>query len=298
MDSESPDVETRDLVAFVRVAEAGSFRAAATRMFVSQPTLTRSIARLESAVEARLFERGPRGTKLTPEGRRLLRDARAVLGLLSTMSGSDRTDAIRTLRLGTAATAAGSFLARFFAHWIPSHPNIRIQVIEDGAARLAGRLLDGEVDVAIVAAPVRASLDSLPVVRIAVCAHMPTNHPLAESAEPIELSAVADYPILLNQRSFISAQLVWKEFENLGLVPRVVYESAVGQTLGALAEAGLGVAIYSDSVDLRATSLARRPLIYSDGTPITFDLRAAWRPTASSTWIEEFAQALSRFTAA
>ena len=66
------DVHVRDLRYFIAVAEELHFRKAAERLFVSQPVLSRQIARLETMVQARLLERDHRLVRLTPAGEYLL----------------------------------------------------------------------------------------------------------------------------------------------------------------------------------------------------------------------------------
>ena len=73
----------RQLEYFVAVAEAGSVCRAASRVFVSQPPLTRQIRALEEELNAVLFERSVRGVTLTLAGQRLLAHARSVLSLVS-----------------------------------------------------------------------------------------------------------------------------------------------------------------------------------------------------------------------
>lgn len=73
------DVHVRDLRYFIAVAEELHFRKAAERLFVSQPVLSRQIARLETMVQARLLERDHRLVRLTPAGEYLLERARMLL---------------------------------------------------------------------------------------------------------------------------------------------------------------------------------------------------------------------------
>jgi LysR family hca operon transcriptional activator len=72
-------VELRHLRYFVAVAEEGSFLGAASRLRVAQPALSKQIHDLEREVGVKLFERRPRGTRVTPAGEEFLREARYAL---------------------------------------------------------------------------------------------------------------------------------------------------------------------------------------------------------------------------
>src|SRR5258708_25552433 len=72
-------MELRHLRYFVAVAEEGSFLGAASRLRVAQPALSKQIHDLEHEVGVKLFERRPRGTRVTPAGEAFLRHAREAL---------------------------------------------------------------------------------------------------------------------------------------------------------------------------------------------------------------------------
>src|SRR5262245_57798520 len=99
----------RQLQYALAVAESLSFRKAADRCHVSQPTLSTQIAQLEDALGARLFERDRRSVLVTPAGRVLLEAARQVLldadGLLA--AGKRAADPLSgTLRIGVIPTVS------------------------------------------------------------------------------------------------------------------------------------------------------------------------------------------------
>jgi DNA-binding transcriptional LysR family regulator len=75
-------VELRHLRYFVAVADAGTFTHAAERMYISQPTLSQQVRRLEEIIGTPLLQRGREGVRLTQAGAALLEDSRAVLSLL------------------------------------------------------------------------------------------------------------------------------------------------------------------------------------------------------------------------
>src|SRR5690606_29988153 len=107
--SASRDVQLRDLEIFTAVTRTGSFRGAAARLYTSQPAVTRSIARLERGLGVTLFERSSRGVQPTPAGEALTAKARRVINLLAEIRQDPLEQATTTIRLGAAATAAGSF---------------------------------------------------------------------------------------------------------------------------------------------------------------------------------------------
>jgi DNA-binding transcriptional LysR family regulator len=290
-------VELRDLEAFLSVVEHSGFRAAAEALFISQPSLTRRISRLEQELKVTLLERGPWGIRLTGHGEALLVGARRLMATVEEVRASTVGAWGQTIAVGAAATAAGSYLAEFLSDWIPSHPQARLTMIEDGAQRLRRRLADRECDAAILAAPIPSEFDSLPITRVGVHCILPRDHPLAMTDGPMTIEELDGQRVLVNGSMFLSTELMMSAARVAGIEPEVVYECSVGQTLAALAEAGLGVAVVSDSVDLRGFDLPKRPLHDADDHPLQFDLHIAWsRDRSLPPILYRFVEDLSEFT--
>ncbi len=76
----------------------------------------------------------------------------------------------------------------------------------------------------------------------------------------------------------------------------MVYESSSGQTLAALAEAGMGIAVFGSSVDIRGSSLESRAIIDRKGEQLGFDLYIAWPKKGTSRLVSDFGTALSEFS--
>jgi len=287
-------LDIEDVRSFVAVAEYEGFRAAAEALYVAQPALSRRVRRLEHELGTQLFERHKRGVRLTPKGEAFLKGARRILDVVHDVHASVTGRWSEVIRLGCAGTAAGSFLASFLATWIPQHPEVYLMMIEDGAQALRQRLETRECDLAIIAAPIPDTYDHRLVTEVRLQALFPPGHPLGDESGPLSVVALHGERVLLNAPAFLSTALFMSACRVAGVEPKVVYHSNIGQTLAALAEAGLGIAIMGDSVDLRGFHLRRRPVCDHYGNPLLFKLHVAWLrerilPSAAYDLAEELA---------
>lgn len=137
----------RHLELMVALAEAGTMRAAAVRLHLSQPALSKMLGEVEAGFGARLFERSPQGLAVNPLGQAVVYRARVILGELA--RGKDEVDALRTgatgvLRLGTLSVTASVPQAVVMLR--QSMPGARVQIQEGRVRDLIQRLLDGELD--------------------------------------------------------------------------------------------------------------------------------------------------------
>ncbi|MEV8516930.1 LysR family transcriptional regulator [Dactylosporangium sp. NPDC051484] len=267
--------DLRSLSRFVTIAEHKSFRSAAKALFVAQPTLSKQMARLEANLGVQLFDRGRWGLRLTHQGELLLVRARRLLDDVNSLQEIVDSPG-EVLRIGAAANATGSFLAAFLGQWLTHNRDVQIRFVEDGAAGLRERLLNRECDLAILAAPLPTVFDRRFLRDVAVLAALPKDHPLAGTDEPLRVSELAHEPLLLKGEPFIATELFNALCRQHNIEPEVVCESSVGQTLAALAENGLGIAVMADTVDLRQFDLPKRYICSDDGQPLTFTLFAAW----------------------
>ena len=138
-----------DLVRFLAVADAGGISLAAGRLFMTQPALTRVIARLEHQVGARLFERVSNGVRLTAFGVTLVEPARRILREIE--AAEAHVDAARAGRNGTFRVTANpmwceAVLPEAIAEFHDSCPSIEIELVTATRAEGLQRLAVGESD--------------------------------------------------------------------------------------------------------------------------------------------------------
>jgi len=204
MSTEKPRITLRQLEYFVAVAEAQSFRRAAERLGISQPTLTSQIASLESAIGARLFERSRGGTLLGALGRELVRDARRVLEELDGFVEHARTLAGGpggTYRLGVARTVGPYLLPHVLLDIHRQYGAVQFYVREESPHVLEDALLVGEYDLILTTLPIAMrELAHVSLCREPLKLVVPSEHRLATKTT-IADADLAGEPVLAIEES-------------------------------------------------------------------------------------------------
>lgn len=151
---------------FLAVAEEGSMRAAAQRLGVTQPALTKAVQRLEDETGFTLLERGPRGVVLTVYGAALLRHVRNLKACLS--DASLELEALRLGISGRVRVGAGPFwdyalLPRALRAFLTGRPRVQVQVVGGMDESLKAQLRAGALDFVLAAVsdapPLEADLE-------------------------------------------------------------------------------------------------------------------------------------------
>src|SRR5215831_8961268 len=146
----------RQLQYAVAVADARSFRRAAERCRVAQPSLSAQIAQLEAGLGVRLFERDRRRVVPTEAGQEILDRARQLLVDAEDLveAAQRRRDPLtRTLRIGVIPTVAPYLLPAVARALRAAYPRLTVVWVEDKTAALVARLGEGSLDAIIAALP-------------------------------------------------------------------------------------------------------------------------------------------------
>jgi DNA-binding transcriptional LysR family regulator len=160
------EVDLRTLRYFVAVAEERHVGRAATRLFMTQPPLSRAIRQLEDELGVILFERTPKGVALTPAGTVLYEEAGTLLGHADRIRGRVTARAgTATLTVGTLADAAERVGGRLVALFRARHPHVTIRVHESDLSDPTAGLRSGLVDVALTRTPFDDTGISMQVLR-------------------------------------------------------------------------------------------------------------------------------------
>lgn len=245
-------MDLKRLRVFVAAAETTSFREAADRLRTQISVVSRTVAALEDELGVSLFERSPRGARLTGVGQAFLADARRIL------ADVDRArDAVQSiaagmtgrLRLAICEDATTPIFARVLTAFRRRFPEIALDLFEMPSALQPAALLRGEIDAGLLLPPVPGSgieLDELWRDPWAVaCA---AGHPLS-STESITIADLAQHDFITAHPEFgpgchDQAQAL---FAAAGINPRIVVRALHRQTMLALVQSGAGVTLVPGS---------------------------------------------------
>lgn len=262
-------IDPRRLALLREVVRHGSFSKAAQALFLTQPAVSRQVAKLEREIGVRLLERTPGGLRLTDAGRVAVDRAEAIAGHLAAAEAELEAIAAVSagrLRLSAFPTVASTLVLEAIRVFRERHPGVELSFLEAGTRAGVRRLRAGEVDLAIAfrergQAPPR-SWEGLHAEHLLVdplYVALAADHPLAER-EAVRLrdlrdegwiQAVQAGPTGITYRACLAA----------GFEPRIVHLSDHAPITQGLVAAGAGVTLVSSlSVPQARDDIAIRPL--------------------------------------
>lgn len=144
----------RDLKYLIAVAETEHFGEAAARCYVSQPTLSGQIKKLEQELGVTLFERTNRSVSITPIGAEIVRHAKLILeqaDVIKQLAQAQRDPLAGALRVGAIPTVSPYLIPLILLPLKHRYPQMRLVLSEEITDMLTQRLLEHQIDVAILA---------------------------------------------------------------------------------------------------------------------------------------------------
>ncbi|MGV0911865.1 LysR family transcriptional regulator [Martelella sp. FOR1707] len=237
-------LHSRKLQYIDEIARCGSIRKAAQRLNVASSAVNRQILALEEELGAPLFERLPRGLRLTAAGEMCVEHVREVL------KSYDRLEArIRALKMPqagkvtlvtTVGLAAGP-LPEIIARFVEKNPRIRIHLRSDIGDTTIASVVTGDVDLGLgFNIPPTPGIRTVATFDVPIGAVLPPGHPLTEQ-ERVNVSDVVQEPLVLAQSGTSLRNVINLMLSPLPLPVEPVVETNASEMLKQLVKRGTGL---------------------------------------------------------
>jgi DNA-binding transcriptional LysR family regulator len=239
-------MDLRQLEIVRRVAETGSFTAAARALNVSQSAVSRQVLQLEEELGEPAFLRLGRKVRLTTAGQSLLDLSRRVLADIN-----DTTRGIRdeqqspsgTLHLAGGMTVCLHVFPAVLKEFRRRQPRIDVKLTTGSTSQLIERLRTGALDVGLLTLPVEGSdLVQVPAIREELLLVLPPSHRLAKKRR-IAPADLHKQRWVLFERGSSTRRVIDEMFRAYDILPRIVMETENVEILKALTMIGMGLTI-------------------------------------------------------
>ncbi len=285
----------------VAVSRELHFGRAAAACFVSQPTLSVAIKKLEDELDVTIFERRPHDVTITPAGRRIVEQAITVLeqvNAIRTIAGSEKDQLQGALKLGVIYTI-GPFL---LPHLIPvlnrEAPELTLIIEEDFTLNLAEQLKRGELDMIIISTPFEQPGATLEVLyREPFTVMLPKNHRLSRRKQVRADDLVEDTLLLLKSGNCFRDQVMDAcpackgDIFSRDKIQKTLEGSSI-ETIKQMVAAGSGVTVLPSTAIREQDGLGRLVEYRPFAKPVPErDIALAWRNTYPK---KQLAQLVSR----
>src|SRR6266849_3916206 len=287
-------MEFRHLRYFVAIGEEQHYGRAARRLRVAQPALSRQIQDLEKEVGFKLFERLPRGVKLSAAGKLFLEDARRILQEVSeaaVRAGRVASGRSGTLRVGFTENASWrGVVPESFRRFRELQPDAELQLQPSASLEQLEAIRSGRLDAGFVNFMPKSDreLDQLPVATQHVELAAPKGHPLTK-IKKLRLRDLTDVPFVWFPRWASPAfyDRMMHECYRGGLKsPRIVQEGLNEATILSLVATGLGVGWVLGTARWRCPKSVVIMSVVDLNIPLPLAL--AWRRDNTSTLLANF----------
>ena len=245
-------MDFKELEYFATIAKCGNLTHAARQLYVSQPTLSKFLQKLEEDLVLVLFQRGSRRLELTYAGQRYYAHVERILSQKREMD-AEMTDILRSdrgvLHVGIPPFRCSFSLPQVLPAFHKEFPQVHFRIVEAPSAVLDQKLLNGEIDLAFYMSFERISGLSYQVVRSdKMYAILSKGHPLdakAAQAGDFSLEWLAGQTLLLQNRTQRQGQYILQELEKRRIQPAEILESSNIRAAAALAANGYGIGFLS-----------------------------------------------------
>jgi LysR family hydrogen peroxide-inducible transcriptional activator len=279
------DLKLKDLRYLVAVADTRHFGRAAERSFVSQPTLSAQLKKLEEYLGVQLIERAPKRVQLTAAGEQIVERARRILDAsdeIVELARGHRDPLAGRLRVALLPTIGPYLLPSVAGRLRKQLPRLELMLYEYQTDPMLEKLHSGEIDVGILALPVPLEgLESRELYREPFTVAMPATHKLAQRGT-IRVDDLSDETLLLLEDGHCLRDQALDICSGTGVHEKQDFRATSLETLRQMVAAGVGITLLPELAGRGAYGNARGVAIRPFAKPVpTRTVGAVWRKSTA-----------------
>lgn len=244
-------MELKELRHFIEVVHYDGFSNAAKKIFVSQPTLSKSIKKLETKLNIELFERSTRKLILTDTGSIVYKQAQKILGATDELTILLDDLALvpnGKIEFGIPPLIGALFFPEIAGSFAKFNSEVKLELVEHGAKKIEALIDEGKVEIGIVVSPMEQSkFNIFPFKQEDFEVFLHADHPLANE-KILTLEELKNEKFILFNSEFALHDLIIRHCQNAGFEPNITYESSQWDLITELVNAQLGITILPHSV--------------------------------------------------
>ncbi|KAF1339555.1 LysR family transcriptional regulator [Bacillus subtilis] len=253
-------MEWEQLEYFQTLARMQHVTKAAKSLSITQPALSRSIARLENHLGVPLFDRQGRSISLNQYGHIFLRRVQAMMKEYT--EGKEEIQALLkpdqgVVSLGFLHTLGTTLVPDLIGSFQQEYPNIAFQLKQNHSYWLLERLKSGDLDLCLLAS-IKPE-DPIQWIKLwseELFVFVPNDHPLA-SRESITLNEISGERFILLKKGYALRMTVDELFEKANIQPNIMFEGEEAATAAGFVAAGLGISILPDLKGLDQSKITK-----------------------------------------
>ena len=279
------DLKLKDLRYLVALADTRHFGRAAARCFVSQPTLSTQLKKLEDYLGVQLIERQPKRVALTAAGEAIVARARRILEAsdeVVTLARAHRDPLAGALRIAMLPTIGPYLLPRVARDIRKALPRLELRLYEYPTAAMLTRLRAGEIDLGILALPVDMDgLEARDLYDEPFMVAVPATHRLAKQ-ESIRVQELHHETLLLLEDGHCLRDQALEVCSQVGMHEKQDFRATSLETLRQMVATGAGVTLLPELATQGAYRHARGVVVRPFARPAPVrKIGGVWRKTTA-----------------
>jgi DNA-binding transcriptional LysR family regulator len=250
-------MELRDLKAFMEVADHKSFTKAASNSYLTQPSLSKTVKKLEEELQVELFDRSTRHLRLTDAGEIVYQQGQkafATMSQLNVLLDELRDVVSGEIKIGIPPLVGTLIFPEIARDFHNQYPKVTLELVELGARLIEKLVEEGEIDVGVVVLPANETKFNIyPLIKDEFVLYLHEDHELAQRSS-VSLSELKEEKFILFSKDFTLYEYIIGVCEEKGFTPDISYQSSQWDLIVELVSFNLGITLLPKSIYNKQTN--------------------------------------------